>query len=192
MRELVFATNNPHKLMEVRKATEGQFTILSLEDINCNEEIPETAETLEENASQKSHYVFDKYGYNCFGDDTGLEVEALGGKPGVYSARYSGPGHNHEKNIAKVLTELSGVSNRKARFRTVISLIIDGKEILFEGIVDGKILTERQGREGFGYDPVFMPDGYNLSFAQMSLDEKNQISHRGRAVQKLLNFLKTM
>lgn len=192
MRELVFATNNLHKLMEVRKATEGKFRILSLKDINCNEEIPETAETLEGNASQKSHYVYEKYGYNCFGDDTGLEIEALDGKPGVYSARYSGPGHNHEKNIDKVLSELSGVKNRKARFRTVISLIIDGKEILFEGIANGIILDKRQGKEGFGYDPVFMPDGYDRSFAEMDINEKNEISHRGRAVKKLLDYLNSI
>jgi XTP/dITP diphosphohydrolase len=178
--------------MEVRKATEGKFRILSLKDINCNEEIPETAETLEGNASQKSHYVYEKYGYNCFGDDTGLEIEALDGKPGVYSARYSGPGHNHEKNIDKVLSELSGVKNRKARFRTVISLIIDGKEILFEGIVNGIILDKRQGKEGFGYDPVFMPDGYDRSFAEMDINEKNEISHRGRAVKKLLDYLNSI
>jgi XTP/dITP diphosphohydrolase len=192
MRELVFATNNPHKLMEVRKATEEKFTILCLEDINCNEDIPETAETLEGNASQKSHYVYEKFGHNCFGDDTGLEIEALGGKPGVYSARYSGPGHNHEKNIDKILSELKGVTNRKARFRTVISLIIDGKETLFEGIVNGVILTERHGKEGFGYDPVFMPDGYEKSFAEMDINEKNKISHRGRAVRKLLDYLNSL
>ncbi len=192
MRELVFATNNKHKLEEVVKATSGKFKILSLKDINCNEEIPETAETLEGNASQKSHYIYEKYGYNCFGDDTGLEIDALGGKPGVYSARYAGPGHDHEKNIDKILSELKGISNRKARFRTVVSLIIDGKETLFEGIVNGKILTERHGKAGFGYDPVFMPDGYNKSFAEMDINKKNEISHRGRAVKKLLNYLNSI
>jgi len=192
MRELVFATNNPHKLEEVGKATEGKFKILSLKDINCNEDIPETAETLEGNASQKSHYVYEKFGYNCFGDDTGLEIEAIGGEPGIYSARYAGHDHNHEKNMDKVLKKLKGVENRKARFRTVISLIIDSEERLFEGIVNGKILTGRQGAEGFGYDPIFMPDGYDRSFAEMDINEKNKISHRGLAVQKLLNFLKSL
>ena len=190
MIELVFATNNPHKLEEIKKAVGTKFRILSLNDIGCNEDITETAETLEGNASIKSRYVFDKYGKNCFGDDTGLEIDALDGMPGVYSARYGGPGHNHEKNMDRVLAELKETENRKARFRTVISLIIDGKEYQFEGIVNGEILSERHGSKGFGYDPIFRPDGFTTSFAEMGLDEKNKISHRGRAVAKLLDFLK--
>ena len=190
MIELVFATNNKHKLEEITKAVGTKFRILSLNDIGCNEDIAETAETLEGNASIKSRYVFDKYGKNCFGDDTGLEIDALDGKPGVYSARYGGPEHNHEKNMDRVLAELKTTENRKARFRTVISLILDSKEYQFEGIVNGEILSERHGEKGFGYDPIFRPDGFKSSFAEMGLDEKNKISHRGRAVAKLLDFLK--
>jgi XTP/dITP diphosphohydrolase len=189
MIELVFATNNQHKLEEIKKAVGTKFKILSLDDIGCNEDIAETAETLEGNASIKSHYIFKKYGKNCFGDDTGLEIDALDGRPGVFSARYGGPGHNHEKNMDRVLSELKGIDDRKARFRTVISLIIDGKEFQFEGIVNGKILNERHGDKGFGYDPIFCPNGFETSFAEMGLEEKNEISHRGRAVAKLLEFL---
>jgi XTP/dITP diphosphohydrolase len=190
MIELVFATNNQHKLEEIKKAVGTKFKILSLEEIGCNEDIAETAETLEGNASIKSHYIFDNFGKNCFGDDTGLEIEALNGRPGVYSARYGGPGHDHEKNMDRVLSELKGIDNRKARFRTVISLILDGKEYQFEGIVNGEILIERQGNKGFGYDPIFLPNGYQVSFAEMDLDAKNKISHRGKAVSKLLQHLK--
>ena len=189
MIELVFATNNQHKLEEIKKAVGTKFKILSLEDIGCSDDIAETAKTLEGNAFIKSRYIFDKYGKNCFGDDTGLEIEALNGKPGVYSARYGGPGHNHEKNMDKVLAELLGMRNRSARFRTVISLIIDGEEHLFEGIVNGEILEERHGSKGFGYDPIFRPNGFKTSFAEMGLQEKNEISHRGRAVAKLLKHL---
>ncbi|MEZ5196643.1 MAG: non-canonical purine NTP diphosphatase [Bacteroidales bacterium] len=189
MIELVFATNNKNKLEEIKRVVGEKFRILSLSDIGCDEDIPETAETLEGNASLKSQYVFNKYGKNCFADDTGLEIEALDGKPGVYSARYGGAGHDPEKNMDKVLMELDGVKNRKARFRTVISLIIDGKEALFEGIVEGNILSERHGNKGFGYDPIFQPKGYSISFAEMDLDEKNRISHRGKAVQGLLKYL---
>ncbi len=189
MIELVFATNNLHKLEEIKKAVGTKFEILSLDDIGCNEDIAETAVTLEGNASIKSKYIYEKYGKNCFGDDTGLEIEALDGRPGVYSARYGGPGHNHDKNMNKVLSELSGIDNRNARFRTVISLIIKGKEYLFEGIASGEILTERHGEKGFGYDPIFRPKGYQTSFAEMNLEEKNKISHRGKAVAKLLEFL---
>ena len=189
MIELVFATNNQHKLEEIKKAVGTKFTILSLDDIGCSEDIAETAITLEGNASIKSKYVYEKYGKNCFGDDTGLEIEALKRKPGVYSARYGGPGHDHERNMDKVLTELTGIDNRNAQFRTVISLIIEGKEYLFEGIVNGEILTERHGDKGFGYDPIFRPDGYQTSFAEMNLEEKNKISHRGKAVARLLEFL---
>lgn len=188
--ELVFATNNQHKLKELQAILGEEFHLLSLQDIGCNEEIPEEQETLEGNASQKSQYIHEKYGYSCFADDTGLEIEALNGEPGVYSARYAGPGKNAGANMKKVLDKLAKINNRKARFRTVISLIINGEEVLFEGIVNGQILKEKRGEEGFGYDPVFNPEGFELSFAEMSLNEKNKISHRGRAVQKLVNYLK--
>ncbi|MEZ5082690.1 MAG: non-canonical purine NTP diphosphatase [Bacteroidales bacterium] len=189
MIELVFATNNPNKLLEIKKAVGSKFKILSLADIGCNEDIAETAETLEGNASIKSKYIFKTYGKNCFADDTGLEIEALDGKPGVYSARYGGPGHDHEKNMDKVLLELKNKTNRRARFRTVISLIFDGKETFYEGVVNGKILTERHGNKGFGYDPIFQPEGFEVSFAEMNLDDKNIISHRGKAVRKLIEYL---
>ena len=192
MMELVFATNNAHKLEEINSAVGDSIKILSLKDIGCFEDIPETAPTIEGNASQKSQFIFQKYGINCFADDTGLEVEALDGAPGVYSARYAGSGHDHEKNMDKVLSELSDKQNRKARFRTVISLILDKKEYFFEGIVKGSILTERKGKMGFGYDPIFQPEGLNISFAEMELDQKNKISHRGLAVQKLIEFLGTL
>jgi XTP/dITP diphosphohydrolase len=192
MIELVFATNNLHKLEEISKIVGEKFTILSLNEIGCNEEIPETADTLEGNASQKSRYIFNKFGKNCFADDTGLEVEALNGKPGVYSARYAGLQNDPEKNIVKLLAELKDYSNRKAQFRTVISLILNGKEFFFEGIVKGKILLEKQGDNGFGYDPVFMPDGFDKSFAEMDLDEKNSISHRAKAMGTLIRFLKNL
>lgn len=189
MIELVFATNNPHKLKEIRAAVGDSIKILSLKEIGYFDDIPETAPTLEGNASQKSQFIYQEYGINCFADDTGLEVEALDGRPGVYSARYAGPGHDHEKNMDKVLSELKDKQNRKARFRTVISLIIKGKEFFFEGIVKGIILKERHGKKGFGYDPVFQPEGYQESFAEMELNEKNKISHRGRAVRKLVDYL---
>lgn len=190
--KLVFATNNQHKISEVRDILGEHFEILSLSEIGCNDEIPETAETLEENASQKSRYVFEKFGYNCFADDTGLEVEALDMKPGVYSARYAGEQKNSNDNMNKLLVQLDKIKNRKARFKTVISLIIDGHETLFEGIVNGNILTERHGEKGFGYDPIFQPDGYDTSFAQMNLNEKSKMSHRGLAVSKLIDYLKTI
>lgn len=189
MIKLVFATNNSHKLDEIKAAVGVSIKILSLKDIGCFDDIPETAPTLEGNASQKSQYIFQKYGMNCFADDTGLEVEVLDGAPGVYSARYAGPGHDHEKNMDKVLSELKNKQNRKARFRTVISLILDKKEYFFEGIVNGEILKERLGKKGFGYDPIFQPEGYQESFAEMDLTAKNKISHRGIAVQKLVEFL---
>ncbi|MCB0806888.1 MAG: non-canonical purine NTP diphosphatase [Bacteroidales bacterium] len=191
MKTLVFATNNSHKLQEISHAAGDHIRILSLTDINCTEEIDETAGTLEGNALLKARYIKEHYDYNCFADDTGLEIESLNGKPGVYSARYAGPGHDHQKNMDKVLRELKGVQNRKARFRTVIALIMDGKETLFEGIVEGNILTERHGDKGFGYDPIFQPTGYETSFAQMDLTEKNRISHRGKAVRKLVEFLRS-
>lgn len=188
--ELVFATNNQHKLAELQAILGDEFKLLSLKDIACFEEIPEEQPTLEGNASQKAFFVFNKYGYNCFADDTGLEIEALGGEPGVYSARYAGEEKSAEANMNKVLEKLAKINERNARFRTVISLIIDGEEKQFEGIVDGEILKERKGGSGFGYDPIFQPTGLEQSFAEMDLSEKNKISHRGRAVRKLVDYLK--
>ena len=187
--DLVFATNNQHKLEELQAILGNKFRLLSLKDIGCDEDIPEEQPTLEGNASQKSHYVYNKFGYNCFADDTGLEIEALNGEPGVYSARYAGEAKSAEANMEKVLDKLAKINNRNARFRTVISLIINGKETLFEGIVNGEILKEKKGDSGFGYDPIFMPGGFDKSFAEMEMAEKNKISHRGRAVQKLVDFL---
>jgi len=187
--ELVFATNNLHKITEIKKLLKERFEIKSLAEIGCFEEIPEDYPTLEENASQKAWYVYTRYGKNCFADDTGLEVEALGGEPGVFSARYAGEGKNADDNINKLLASLFEIKNRKARFRTVISLVTEGKESLFEGIAEGSILQERKGNNGFGYDPVFCPVGFTDSFAEMDLDTKNQISHRGMAFEKLVNYL---
>ena len=189
MKTLVFATNNLHKLEEVRDILGGSFRIASLKEIECTDDRPETAETLEGNALQKARYVKDKFGYDCFADDTGLEVEALGGAPGVFSARYAGPGHDSEANMRKLLKELEGKTNRQAQFRTVVALLLEGREYTFEGIVRGTILTERRGTAGFGYDPVFVPEGYAETFAEMGSEEKNRISHRARAVQKLADFL---
>ena len=189
MKTLVFATNNLHKLEEVRDILGGSFRIASLKEIGCIDDIPETADTLEGNALQKARYVKDKFGYDCFADDTGLEVEALGGAPGVFSARYAGPGHDSEANMRKLLKELEGKTNRQAQFRTVVALLLEGREYTFEGIVRGTILTERRGTAGFGYDPVFVPEGYAETFAEMGSEEKNRISHRARAVQKLADFL---
>jgi len=163
---------------------------LSLIDIGCTDDIPETGPTLETNAAQKSYYIWNRYGINCFADDTGLEVEALDNEPGVYSARYAGESRNARENMLKVLRELNSKTNRKARFRCVISLVIDGAEKQFEGVVEGKILLQQQGDAGFGYDPIFMPEGYNRSFAEMEAEDKNRISHRGRAVEKLVEYLK--
>lgn len=187
--KLVFATNNQHKLDEVRNMVPEHITIVSLAEINCFDDIPETAPTLEGNALQKARYIKEKFGYDCFADDTGLEVEALNNAPGVYSARYAGPGHNSEANMQKLLNELENKSDRKARFRTAIALLLDNKEYLFEGIVNGSILKEKKGDSGFGYDPVFMPEGYNESFAEMGNESKNKISHRAEAVKKLTAFL---
>lgn len=187
--KLVFATNNQHKLDEVRNMVPEHITIVSLAEINCFDDIPETAPTLEGNALQKARYIKEKFGYDCFADDTGLEVEALNNAPGVYSARYAGPGHNSEANMQKLLNELENKSDRKARFRTAIALLLDNKEYLFEGIVNGSILKEKKGNSGFGYDPVFMPEGYNESFAEMGNESKNKISHRAEAVKKLTAFL---
>lgn len=186
---LVFATNNAHKLEEIREILGGKFHIVSLKELGCQEDIPEEQDTLEGNALQKARYIRDKYKVNCFADDTGLEIEALGGEPGVYSARYAGDGHDSEANMRKVLDKMSGETNRRARFRTVIALLLDGQEHLFEGEVRGEILRERHGEGGFGYDPIFRPDGFAQSFAEMSLEDKNKISHRGRATEALRKFL---
>ncbi len=191
MDNLIFATNNKHKLTEVQSLIGNKITIRSLEQIGCTEDIPETAPSLEGNALLKAQYIYETYGENCFADDTGLEIEALGGRPGVYSARYATDGHDFEANIDKVLNELSGITNRRARFRTVVALIIAGTVHYFEGIVEGVIIDERRGGSGFGYDPVFLPDGYTETFAEMPLSEKNKISHRARAVNKLVEFLKS-
>ncbi len=188
--DLVFATNNQHKLKELQALLGSEFRLLSLSDIGCREEIPEEQPTLEGNASQKAFFIFEKYGYNCFADDTGLEIEALDGAPGVFSARYAGEDKNSEANMKKVLAEMAKINARNARFRTVISLIINGKETRFEGIVEGTILKEKRGNSGFGYDPIFQPNGFDKSFAEMDLAAKNEISHRGRAVRKLVAFLK--
>ncbi len=188
-RKLVFATNNRHKLDEVREIIKEDAEIVSLEAIHCHEEIPETADTLEGNALMKARYVREHYGMDCFADDTGLEVEALDNAPGVYSARYAGPGHDSEANMRKLLAELQGKGNRKARFRTVIALLLDGKEYTFEGIVNGSIIEEKRGDRGFGYDPVFVPEGYTETFAELGEEIKNKISHRAMAVQKLARFL---
>lgn len=189
MHEIVFATNNQHKLGELRRIVGDRLHILSLTDIGCYEDIPETSVTLEGNARQKSRYIKEHYGYDCFADDTGLMVDALGGAPGVYSARYAGPGHDSEANMRLLLRNMEGVKERSARFVTVIALILDGKELTFEGCVEGEILTEPHGAGGFGYDPVFRPEGHDCSFAMMSADAKNAISHRGRATARMMEYL---
>jgi XTP/dITP diphosphohydrolase len=189
--KLVFATNNPNKLSELQALVPQGIEILSLKEINCNEELPETNPTLEGNALQKAQYVYQNYGFNCFADDTGLEIEALGGAPGVYSARYAGEDCKAEDNMKKVLTKLENKDNRNAKFRTVIALIIKGKENLFEGECSGKITKTKSGAEGFGYDPIFTPEGNEITFAEMSKQEKGAISHRGRAVANLVDYLTT-
>lgn len=189
-RKLVFATNNAHKLEEVAAILGDEIELLSLNDIGCHADIPETAETLEGNALLKSSFIYKNYGLDCFADDTGLEVEALDGAPGVYSARYAGgEGHDAQANMRKLLHELEGKGNRKAQFRTAISLILDGKEYLFEGVVKGEIIEEKRGDSGFGYDPIFQPEGYDRTFAELGNDIKNTISHRAVAVRKLCEFL---
>lgn len=187
---LVFATNNRHKLQEVRDILGSRVEVLSLSDIDCYDDIPETADTLEGNAMMKARYIYEKYGVDCFADDTGLEVEALNGAPGVYSARYAGDGHDSEANMNKLLQNLTDKNNRCAQFRTVIALIIKGEENCFDGIVKGEITKEKLGESGFGYDPIFIPEGFSKSFAQMTNDEKNSISHRFRATEKLNDYLK--
>ena len=191
MKELVFATNNKNKLEELRKIVGDKFKILSLADIGCHDDIAETADNIEGNAKIKAMFVKQNYGYDCFSDDTGLEIDALGGEPGVYSARYGGVAHDSERNIDKVLSEMLGVTDRSARFRTAIALVI-GKDLhIFEGEVKGIITTERHGTGGFGYDSIFQPiEGDGSTFAQMTAEQKNSISHRGRAVAKLVNYLK--
>ena len=188
--KLVFATNNKHKLQEVRDIVGDRVEVLSLADINCYDDIPETADTLQGNALIKARHVYEKYGFDCFADDTGLEVEALDGAPGVYSARYAGDECNSEANMQKLLQNLTGETNRNAQFRTVIALIIKGEEKLFNGIVKGTIATEKKGDSGFGYDPIFIPEGHSESFAQMSSEMKNSMSHRFRATQQLGDYLK--
>ena len=196
--KIVFATNNPHKLQEIREILGPTFEIVSLADIGCHEDIPETGNSLEANAHQKAEYIFDKYHIDCFADDTGLEVDALDGEPGVHSARYAeGTDHDSEANMRKLLGKLGDNANRKARFRTVISLIqmeggnpVCSREYRFEGTVEGRIAHEKHGNEGFGYDPIFVPEGYEESFAQLGMDIKNGISHRARAVAKLAEYLK--
>ena len=187
--KLVFATNNLHKLKEVQEMLSNSIEVLSLKDIGCFEDIEETESTLEGNAKLKADYITEKYGFDCFADDTGLEVEALDGKPGVYSARYAGEHGNAEKNMEKLLIELQNKSSRKAKFRTIIALNLRNKQYLFEGICDGEILNEKSGVKGFGYDPIFKPKNASSSFAEMNSEEKNIISHRGIAIQKLVNFL---
>ncbi len=187
--KLLFATNNHHKLSEVQQLLEGAYTLVTPAEMGLTEDIPETQDTLEGNALQKARYVYHKLGVACFADDTGLEVEALNGAPGVHSARYSGSDKSSEKNIAKLLNELSGQSNRRACFRCIVALVDGNKELIFEGRVDGEIMYEPSGVGGFGYDPVFRPDGYDCSFAEMAPEEKNRISHRGKAVEKLVAYL---
>ncbi|MBE6281064.1 MAG: non-canonical purine NTP diphosphatase [Bacteroides sp.] len=189
-KKLVFATNNAHKLEEIASILGEKIELLSLKDIGCTADIPETADTLQGNAIQKAEYIHNHYGFDCFADDTGLEVEALDGAPGVFSARYAGDGHNSEANMQKLLQNLQGVENRKAQFRTVICLILDGKQHLFEGICKGEIIKEKRGSAGFGYDPIFVPEGYNESFAQLGNAVKNKISHRAKAVEMLCKYLK--
>jgi XTP/dITP diphosphohydrolase len=187
--KLIFATNNNHKLYEVQAMLGNSFDLIGLKELNFSEDIPENHDTLEENAFEKAFYIYSKFAKNCFADDTGLEVEALNGKPGVKSARYAGDSRNPNANMEKVLSELNYCNNRNAKFRTVIALIIDGEKFLFEGIVEGVLLNEKRGSEGFGYDPIFLPNGYTQTFAEMPLSIKNTISHRARAFTKLVEFL---
>ena len=189
LKKIVFATGNSNKLKEIKSAI-NSFEVVGLIDLGITEEVPETGTTLKENALQKAKYVYEKTGLNCFSDDTGLEIEALNNRPGVYSAMYAGDDCNAENNIQKVLKELSSIRNRKAKFKTVIALILNGKEYFFEGVVNGNILEEKKGNDGFGYDPIFKPEGHKETFAQMSIDLKNKISLRGLAVKKLVSFLK--
>jgi XTP/dITP diphosphohydrolase len=187
--QLVFATNNQYKLKEIREITGNDFEVMSIRDIGFEGDIPETQDTIEGNAIQKARFLYEKMKMNCFADDTGLEIDALGGRPGVYSARYAGEGCSFDDNINKILEELAGMENRKAKFRCIICLILDGKEFLFEGRIDGVITKERNGDEGFGYDPVFIPEGYHNTFSEMPAHLKNGISHRGRAMAKMMRVI---
>lgn len=190
--KLVFATNNQHKLAEVSAILGSEIDLLSLNDINCTIDIPETSDTLEGNALLKALYIHENYNLNCFADDTGLEIEALNNEPGVFSARYAGEEKDSEANIRKVLKELENENNRKAQFRTVVALILDGKQYAFEGIIKGEIIKEKHGSAGFGYDPIFRPEGYDKTFAELGTDIKNKISHRAIAINKLCEFLKSI
>ncbi|MEN7549014.1 non-canonical purine NTP diphosphatase [Rapidithrix thailandica] len=192
MKKICFATNNPNKLREIRQALEGHFNVVGMQEIGCTEDIPEPYDTLEENSNAKAVHIWEKFQIDCFGDDTGLEVEALNNAPGVLSARYAGEQKDNNANIRLLLKNLAGKPHRKARFRTVITLYLQGKSHQFEGIVNGHITEELRGEEGFGYDPVFVPEGHTHTFAEMSLEEKNKISHRGKAVQQLISFLKNV
>lgn len=188
---LIFATNNQHKLQEIKAQVGDSYELLGLSDVNISEEIPETHETLKENAIEKAMYIYEKHKYDCFADDTGLEIDALDGRPGVYSARYAGENCSFRDNVEKVLAEMEGMENRKARFRTVIALVEKGIVYTFEGKVDGTIIANERGNDGFGYDPIFLPDGFETTFAEMPLNLKNSISHRGRAMAKFIDFLKS-
>lgn len=192
MKEICFATNNAHKLEEIQHLLGNTFTVKGLKDIGCHEDVPEEQDTIEGNSSQKAVYIWEKYGVNCFADDTGLEVNALNGEPGVYSARYAGPQRNSDDNMGLLLERLASKNDRSAQFKTVITLIIDGKKVQFEGIAKGTILTKQTGCDGFGYDPIFLPEGHQKSFAEMDMSEKNAISHRGKAVQKLIRHLQSL
>lgn len=190
MREIVFATNNKNKLAEMRQIMDGLYRVLSLEELGCHEDIVEDADTIQGNAKIKADFITNKYHVNCFADDTGLEVEALNGAPGVYSARYAGEHCTYQDNVNKMLNAMQGCENRKAAFRTVIALNLDGETYYFEGRCDGQITTEQRGEQGFGYDPIFQPDGFDKTFAELGSEVKNSISHRGRATRKLIEFLK--
>lgn len=189
--ELIFATNNPHKTREIQALLPEEIKILSLKDFNFHEDIPENQTTLEGNAHEKARFIYEKFGKGCFADDTGLEIDALNGEPGVYSARYAGADKNPQANMDMVLRKLEGASDRKARFRCVISLIMDEEERRFDGVVNGHIIHEKRGTQGFGYDPIFLPDGYDQTFAEMPLGLKNKISHRSQAINKLADYLST-
>lgn len=189
IKPIVFATHNANKLAEIREITQGEVEVLGLTDIGCHEEIDETGSTLEENALIKARQVKERYGYDCFADDTGLEVDALDGVPGIYSARYAGPSCDLEANMQKMLSVLQGIDDRSAQFRTVIALVVNGEEHLFEGIIRGQITREKRGSKGFGYDPIFVPEGYDLTFAEMEASVKNRVSHRSIAMNKLIGFL---
>ncbi len=191
IKPIVFATHNANKLAEIREITRGEVEVLGLTDIGCHEEIDETGSTLEENALIKARQVKERYGYDCFADDTGLEVDALNGVPGIYSARYAGPSCDSEANMQKMLSVLQGIDDRSAQFRTVIALVINDEEHLFEGIIKGQITREKRGNKGFGYDPIFVPEGYDLTFAEMETSVKNRVSHRAIAMNKLIGFLLT-